>query len=227
MHPGSVVFDRYRLEERIGAGGMGVVWRATDLLLDQPVALKRVPLAGLEDEQAELNRERALREARLAARLRHHRHVVAIYDVRIDDGAVWLVLEYLPSRSLAQILRERGPLDPVQAARIGAQVADALAAAHALGIQHRDVTPGNVLITDDGTAKLTDFGIAHLAGDTRLTQSGMISGTVVYLAPEVARTGKTSPASDVFSWGSPRSVEASAIRRSRARDTQEVRSGVR
>ncbi len=202
MESGSVVFDRYRLEERIGAGGMGVVWRATDLLLDQPVALKRVSLAGVDDQQAELNRDRALREARLAARLRHHRHVVATYDVRIDDGDVWLVLEYLPSRSLAQILRERGPLDPGQAARIGAQVADALAAAHALGIEHRDVTPGNVLITDDGAAKLTDFGISHLAGDTQLTQTGILSGTFAYLAPEVAKTGKSSPASDVFSLGS-------------------------
>ncbi len=202
MDSGSVLFDRYRLEERIGAGGMGVVWRATDLLLDQPVALKRVSLAGVDDQQAVLNRDRALREARLAARLRHHRHVVATYDVRIDDGDVWLVLEYLPSQSLAQILRERGPLDPGQAARIGAQVADALAAAHALGIEHRDVTPGNVLITDDGAAKLTDFGISHLAGDTQLTQTGMISGTFAYLAPEVAKTGKSSPASDVFSLGS-------------------------
>ncbi len=202
MDSGSVVFDRYRLEGRIGAGGMGVVWRATDLLLDQPVALKRVSLAGVDDQQAELNRERALREARLAARLRHHRSVVATYDVRVDGGDVWLVLEYLPSRSLAQILRERGPLDPGQVARIGAQVADALAAAHGLGIEHRDVTPGNVLITDDGAAKLTDFGISHLAGDTQLTQTGVISGTFAYLAPEVAKTGKSSPASDVFSLGS-------------------------
>jgi hypothetical protein len=199
---GSVVFDRYHLQERIGAGGMSVVWRATDLLLDQPVALKRVSLVGMDDQHAELTRDRALREARLAARLRHHRHVVAIYDVRVDDGDVWLVLEYLPCRSLAQILRERGRLEPSQAARIGAQVADALAAAHALGIEHRDVTPGNVLITEDGTARLTDFGISHLAGDTQLTATGVVIGTVAYLAPEVARSGKSSATSDVFSLGS-------------------------
>ncbi|MGH3872464.1 MAG: serine/threonine-protein kinase [Pseudonocardiaceae bacterium] len=202
MDSGSVVFDRYRLEERIGKGGMGVVWRATDLLLDQAVALKRVFLAGADDHQTAVTQECALREARLAARLRHHRHVVATYDVRMDDGDVWLVMEYLPARSLAQILRERGPLDPGQAARIGAQVADALAAAHALGIEHRDVTPGNVLITDDGTAKLTDFGISHLAGDTQVTQTGVVCGTFAYLAPEVAKNGKSSPASDVFSLGS-------------------------
>jgi serine/threonine protein kinase len=199
---GSVVFDRYQLEERIGVGGMGVVWRATDLLLHQPVALKRVSLAGVDDQHAQLARDRALREARLAARLRAHRHVVAIYDVRVDDGDVWLVLEYLPSRSLAQVVDKRGPLSPGEVARIGAQVADALAVAHAAGIEHRDVTPGNVLITDDGTARLTDFGISHLAGDIQLTQTGVISGTFAYLAPEVARIGKSSPASDVFSLGS-------------------------
>ncbi len=108
MDSGSVVFDRYQLEERIGTGGMGTVWRATDLLLDLPVALKRVCPAGGNDQHAELTRARALREARLAARLRHHRHVVATYDVRVEAGDVWLVLEYLPSQSLAQILRERG-----------------------------------------------------------------------------------------------------------------------
>ncbi|MGH3847115.1 MAG: protein kinase domain-containing protein, partial [Pseudonocardiaceae bacterium] len=170
-------------------------------LLDQPVALKRVRLVGVDGQQAELTWQRALREARVAARLRHHRHVVATYDVRVNDGDMWLVLEYLRCQSLAQILRERGPLDSGQVARIGAQVADALAAAHALGIEHRDVTPGNVLISDDGAAKLTDFGISSLAGDVQLTEPGVVIGTIAYLAPEVARTGKSSPASDVFSLG--------------------------
>lgn len=196
----SVVFGRYRLVERIGVGGSGEVWRAADLLLDQPVVLKRVCLAGV-GYRAELNRQRALREARIAARLRHHQHVVATYDVRIDDDDVWLVQEYLPSRSLAQLLRQQGPLSPGRAARIGTQVADALATAHELGIEHRDVTPDNVLITDDGAARLTDFGISHLAGDPRITQPGVISGTFAYLAPEVARTGISSPSSDVFSLG--------------------------
>lgn len=197
---GSVVFDRYRLVERIGLGGSGEVWRAADLLLDQPVVLKRVWLAGV-GHRAELNRKRALREARIAARLRHHRHVVTTYDVRIDDDDMWLVQEYLPARSLAQLLRELGPLHPGRASRIGIQLADALAAAHELGIEHRDVTPDNVLITDDGAARLTDFGISHLAGEPHLTRPGVISGTFACLAPETARTGVCYPSSDVFSLG--------------------------
>ncbi|HWR48894.1 MAG TPA: serine/threonine-protein kinase [Pseudonocardiaceae bacterium] len=202
MDSGSVVFDRYRLEERIGAGGMGVVWKATDLLLDQPVALKRISLAGVDTEQAEETRARALREARTAARLRGHPHVVATYDVRTEDGDVWLVLEYLPSASLGELRREQGRLEIVEVARIGAGVADALAAGHAQGIVHRDVTPGNVLIAGDGTVKLTDFGISRLSGHDQITHDGVISGTIAYLAPEVAATGVSTPASDVFSLGS-------------------------
>jgi eukaryotic-like serine/threonine-protein kinase len=202
MEPSPVIFDRYRLEERIGAGGMGVVWKATDLLLDQQVALKRITLDGVDAEQVEETRARALREARAAARLRRHPHVVATYDVCTEDGAVWLVLEYLPSRSLSALRRERGRLELAEVARIGAAVADALAAGHAQGIVHRDVTPGNVLIAEDGTVKLTDFGVSRLAGHVQITREGVISGTLAYLAPEVAATGQATPASDVFSLGS-------------------------
>ncbi|MGH3912483.1 MAG: serine/threonine-protein kinase [Pseudonocardiaceae bacterium] len=201
MNPETVVFDRYQLHERIGAGGMGVVWKATDRLLRQIVALKHVFFATQDSEQAQLTRDRALREARLAAQLRGHPHVVSIYDVLVDDGGIWLVMEYLPAHSLSELLRAHGRLDAVQVARIGVQVADALAAGHALGIEHRDVKPGNVLITAEGTVKITDYGISHLAGDTRLTHTG-ISGTPAYLAPEVATNGESSPASDVFSLGS-------------------------
>ncbi|MGH3813901.1 MAG: serine/threonine-protein kinase, partial [Pseudonocardiaceae bacterium] len=200
MNVGTVVFDRYQLHEQIGAGGAAVVWRATDELLHQRVALKRVTVSGLDDEQARLTRDRALREARLAAQLRGHPHVVAVYDVLVDDGDIWLVMEYLPARSLSKILDSDGPLDCGEVARIGAHIADALAAAHDCGIEHRDVKPGNVLIGDGGTVKLTDFGISHLTGDPRLTQTG-ISGTPAYLAPEVAARGESSPASDVFSLG--------------------------
>ena len=201
MDSASVVFDRYRLEERIGAGGMGVVWRATDLRLDQLVALKRISLAGVDAEQAELIRARALREARAAARLRGHPHVVATYDVLVDGQDVWLVLEYLPSRSLGALCRQRGRLEIVEVARIGAAVADALAAGHERGIVHRDVTPANVLIAEDGTVKLTDFGISRLTGADQITREGVLSGTIAYLAPEVAATCEYSPASDVFSLG--------------------------
>lgn len=201
MNPETVVFDRYQLHEQIGAGGMGVVWKVTDQLLHQTVALKHVSFATLSTEQAQLTRDRTLREARLAAQLRGHPHVIAVYDVLVDDSDIWLVMEYLPARSLSELLRTCGQLDPIQVARIGAHVADALAAGHALGIEHRDVKPGNILITAEGTVKLTDYGISHLVGDAQLTHTG-ISGTPPYLAPEVATNGESSPASDVFSLGS-------------------------
>ncbi len=201
MNVGTVVFGRYRLHEQVGAGGAGVVWRATDELLHQTVALKRVTVTGLDDGQTQLTRDRALREARLAAQLRGHPHVVAVYDVLVDDGDIWLVMEYLPARSLGEILAAQGPLDRGEVARIGAHIADALAAAHHRGIEHRDIKPGNVLIGNDGTVKLTDFGISHLTGDPHLTQTG-ISGTPAYLAPEVAGKGESTPASDIFSLGS-------------------------
>ncbi|MGH3914146.1 MAG: serine/threonine-protein kinase [Pseudonocardiaceae bacterium] len=200
MAIGTVVFDRYELHEQIGAGGTSVVWRATDQLLHQTVALKRVSFAALGGEQAQLTRDRALREARLAAQLRSHPNVVAVYDVLVDQSDIWLVMEYLPARSLRDVLNTDGPLDPAAVARIGADLAGALAAAHALGIEHRDVKPGNVLIGMDGVTKLTDFGISHLTGDTHLTITG-ITGTPAYFAPEVVGTGESSPASDVFSLG--------------------------
>ncbi len=177
-----------------------MVWRATDELLHQTVALKRVTVTGLGNEQAQLTPDRALPEARLAAQLCGHPHVVAVYDVLVDDGDIWLVMEYLPARSLREILDDQGPLDCGEVARIGAHIADALAAAHDRGIEHRDVKPGNVLIGHDGTVKLTDFGISHLTGDSQLTQTG-ISGTPAYLAPEVTGAGESFRASDVFSLG--------------------------
>jgi len=197
----TLVFGRYRLDEQVGAGGMGAVWKSTDQLLHQTVALKRVCVTALSPTQAQLAKDRALREARLAAQLRGHPHVVAVYDVLAEDTDIWLVMEYLPAQTLAQIVKTDGPLSPGETARIGAAVADALAASHARGIEHRDVTPANVLIGDNGTVKLTDYGISHLSGDPQLTQTG-ITGTTAYLAPEVAGRGDSSPASDVFSLGS-------------------------
>lgn len=200
---GLILFDRYRLEERVGAGGMGVVWRATDMLLEQPVALKRISLAGGDASEAELTRARTLREARTAAVLRHHPHVVATYDVRLEGEDIWLVLEYLPALSLAALRRERGGLGVLEVAGIGSQVADALAASHARGIVHRDVTPGNVLVAEDGTVKLADFGLARpLVASEQLTRRDVVSGTIAYLAPEVAAGGEATAASDVFSLGS-------------------------
>jgi len=198
---GRLIAGRYRLVDRIAVGGMGVVWEGRDELLDRRVAVKQVLIQpGLSEAEALLARHRVIREARITARL-HHPHAVTIYDV-VDDGDYpCLIMEFVPSSSLTGLLRERGTIPPVQVSRIGADLAAALNAAHEVGIVHRDVKPGNVLITDDGSAKLTDFGISHAAGDVTLTSTGMVSGTPAYLAPEVARGGTSGFSADVFSLG--------------------------
>ncbi|MGR6967154.1 protein kinase domain-containing protein [Geodermatophilus sp. URMC 61] len=203
--PGHLVAGRYRLLERIGGGGMGAIWLASDERLGRRVAVKQVlPPPTADETVIAQQRQRALREGRIAARLSHP-HAVAVYDVALEDGAPWLVMEYLPSRSLAEVLHEDGVLPVDQVAQIGAQVADALAATHAAGIVHRDVKPANVLIGRgprvEGLVKITDFGISHARDDVTLTQTGQITGTPAFLAPEVARGGEVVPESDVFSLG--------------------------
>jgi tRNA A-37 threonylcarbamoyl transferase component Bud32 len=203
--PGRLIAGRYRLESQIGGGGMGAVWLARDELLGRHVAVKQVlsPL-GADERQVDEQRQRALREGRIAARLSHP-HAISVYDVALEGGAPWLVMEYLPSRSLSAVLTEDGVLRVDQVAQIGAQVADALAATHAAGIVHRDVKPANILIGQGGRVaglvKITDFGISHAQGDVTLTQTGQITGTPAYLAPEVARGQEMTEASDVFSLG--------------------------
>jgi serine/threonine protein kinase len=187
--------------DRIGVGGMGIVWQARDERLERLVAVKQLLLQPeLSPRATDEARARALREARIAARL-HHPNAIVIYDVAEHDGEPCLVMEYLPSRSLAAVLGERGCLPVPEVASIGRQIASALAAAHDAQIVHRDVKPGNILITDDGTAKITDFGVSRAAGDVTVTQTGMMAGTPAYLAPEVARGQVPTPASDVFSLG--------------------------
>lgn len=196
-----LIAGRYRLEEAVGAGAMGVVWRAQDTRLRREVAVKQLVLApGLTAAQAVEARMRALREGRIAARL-HHPHAVTVFDVADDDGQPWLVMEYVDAMSLAVLLRERGALAPLAAARIGSQVAAALAAAHAAGIVHRDVKPANILVTGSGTAKITDFGISRAVGDITVTSSGFLAGTPAYLAPEIARGENPQQSSDVFALG--------------------------
>ncbi|MEU7528244.1 serine/threonine-protein kinase, partial [Saccharothrix sp. NPDC042600] len=191
------VAGRYRLTDRIGAGGMGVVWRAEDTRLRRIVALKElVTRNGFDSDSV----RRAVREGRIAARLQHA-NVIALYDVVEDDNRPWLVMEYLPSRSLAAILAERGALPPDEVRRIGAQLASGLAAAHASGVVHRDVKPGNVLVTEFGTVKVTDFGTSRVAGEGTITATGMLVGTPAYLAPEVARGEEIGFPADVFGVG--------------------------
>ena len=198
---GQLIAGHYRVLDRIGSGGMGVVWQAMDERLQRLVAVKQLLLQpDLSPRATDEARRRALREARIAARLQHPNAIV-VYDVAEHDGEPCLVMEYLPARSLAAVLDERCRLPVTEVASIGSQVASALAAAHAAQIVHRDVKPGNILIADGGTAKITDFGVSRAAGDVTVTQTGMMAGTPAYLAPEVARGQVPTPASDVFSLG--------------------------
>jgi serine/threonine protein kinase len=200
--PQTLIGGRYRLVRRVGSGGMGVVWEASDERLERHVALKQLHRQSeASPAEAEVANRRAMREARTAARL-HHPHAVSVFDVVEQDGQLWLVMPFIASITLAAVLQEVGPLQPDEAAKMGAQVASALTAAHAVGIVHRDVKPGNILIAEDGTALISDFGIAYGLGDATLTSSGMIHGTPAYLAPEVARGDGANFASDVFSLGS-------------------------
>jgi len=197
--PDAVLAGRYRLVNRLASGGMGSVWEAWDELLQRPVAVKQLlPQSGGEDIQVAV--DRAMREARITARL-HHPHAVPVYDVVEHDGRPCLIMQYVPSQSLQEILNDKGTLAPAVVAGIGAEIAAALAAAHEVGIVHRDVKPSNVLITEDGSAKLTDFGVSHAAGDVTLTSAGIVTGTPADLAPEVARGAPSNAATDVFSLG--------------------------
>ncbi|MGJ7905419.1 serine/threonine-protein kinase [Actinopolyspora sp. H202] len=199
---GRLIAGRYRLHESIGSGAMGVVWRAVDERLQRTVAVKQLLLQqGHTEAETKEARERSMREGRIAARLQHQ-NAIAVFDVAEEDGQPVLVMEYLPSESLASRISERGLLSPVEVAGIGAQVAAALAAAHLAGIVHRDLKPGNILLGGDGTAKITDFGISRAVGDVAVTKSGILAGTPAYLSPEVALGRDPAPASDVFSLGS-------------------------
>ena len=202
VSPSVRISNRYRVEERLGVGAMGAVWRATDELLGRTVAVKEL-LALAADTSApdiEQSRLRILREARIGARLQHA-HVISIYDVIIHEDRPWLIMEYLPSESLAARLALHGPLQATEVADIGRQMADGLAAAHLAGVVHRDVKPGNVLVTTNGLVKLTDFGISRAIDEVQLTRTGLIAGTPAYLAPEVAQGREPTAASDVFGLG--------------------------
>jgi hypothetical protein len=197
---------RYRVVARLGRGGMGVVWRAVDEVLGREVAVKELR-AYTDSDGPELAglRLRMQREARAAARIRHP-GVIAVHDVAEVDGRPLIVMELVDGPSLEDVLRDRGPLDPHEAAGIGAEVMDALAAAHRAGVLHRDVKPGNILLERSGRVVLTDFGIAMIEdpGDgstTNLTRSGELVGSLDYLAPERAQGADPGPASDVWALG--------------------------
>jgi serine/threonine protein kinase len=200
--PDDLIAGRYRLAELIGSGGMGAVWQAWDERLHRTVALKQLSLApGLTPAEADLANERAMREARITARLSHP-YAISVYDVVEHEGRPCIVMQFVPSVTLASVLTDVGTLKPDEAIQVGSQIASALAAAHQAGITHRDVKPGNILIADDSTALISDFGISHALGDATLTSTGLIHGTPAFIAPEVARGAEATFASDVFSLGS-------------------------
>ena len=172
-----------------------------DVVLHRDVAIKElVPPPGLTPEERQEMRERSLREARAIARL-NNINVVRVFDVLRTDADPWIVMEYVPSRSLQDTLAADGPFTPVRAAEIGLGVLNALRAAHRAGVVHRDVKPGNVLIGADGRVVLTDFGLATVPGDPNVTRTGLVLGSPAYIAPERARDGTAGPAADLWSLG--------------------------
>ncbi|HEY9524727.1 MAG TPA: serine/threonine-protein kinase, partial [Thermopolyspora sp.] len=197
--PGRRIGGRYHLLESIGRGGMGIVWRAHDELLDRDVAVKEVRYNdAYGDELTELNR-RTMREARAAGRLTHP-NVVVVHDVIEEDGRPWIVMQLVASRSLGQVIREDGPVRPERAAKIGLEILKALRSAHGQGVLHRDVKPENVLLADDGRVVLTDFGIARVETDNTMTRTGLM-GTPAFIPPERLRGGRAQRESDLWALG--------------------------
>jgi serine/threonine protein kinase len=189
---------RYELVEVIGRGGMGTVYRASDLVLRRPVAVKLLP--GPLADQDPTSVARFEREARAAAAL-NNPAVVAVYDTGADETTRFIVMELISGDSLEAILRDDGPLDPDRAAGIASRVADALAAAHAAGIVHRDIKPANVMVAEDGSVKVLDFGIARAMDATTVTQNASVLGTAAYMAPERALGKPADERSDIYSLG--------------------------
>ena len=210
-----MISDRYELGDRLGSGGMSTVYGATDRVLERTVAVK-ILAEHLSDDDKFVARFR--REALAVARLIHP-NIVQVYDTGVDQGRHYIVMEYVEGRSVAQLLQRRGRLGSEVAVAVGVQACAGLEYAHRQGIIHRDVKPGNLMViggpagrparggsgheppTDEMTVKLTDFGIARAAEQTRLTQVGSVVGTAAYLAPEKARGEETTPAADVYALG--------------------------
>ena len=199
--PDRLLAGRYRLHAVIGQGGMGAVWRARDELLNRDVAVKEIvwpPQMGVAER--ETARHRAVREAQMAARLRHP-NVVGVYDIVEEEDRPSIVMELVPFRSLRDVIAEDGPLSPARAARVGLGVLAALRATHEAGIVHRDVKPANILLGPEGRVVLTDFGIAKAADSPALTTSGVLIGSPSYTAPERALGGQAGTAADLWALG--------------------------
>ena len=198
---GALLGGRYRLDRMVGKGAMGRVWAAHDLVLNRPVAIKQVDLPpGMPAAELDQMVARTMREARAVASVSDP-HVVTIFDLLPLQQGPAIVMELLSARSLAEILAADGPLTETDAATVGISVSAGLLAAHAAGIIHRDVKPGNVLICHDGRIKLTDFGIARSTGEQSITATGLLLGSPAYIAPEVASGGSADPRTDAWGLG--------------------------
>ena len=198
---GRRIAGRYELGAQLGEGGVGIVWRAEDTLLGRPVAIKEVELPpAVRDQQRAALRARVIREARAAARLSHP-GAVTLFDVVQDGGQDYIVMELVEGPTLDQLVADQGPLSPRRAAVVGLRLLATLEAAHRAGIVHRDVKPSNVLVRDDGTTKLTDFGTASLTGDPELTVTGVVVGSPAFMAPEQIKGLEIGPATDLWALG--------------------------
>lgn len=196
-----LIADRYRLLTRIGQGGQGRVWHARDEMLGRDVAIKElVPPAGIDDAERDEMHARTLREARAIAQVAHP-HVVRVYDVVQHDDEPWIVMELVEATSLEDAIHDGGPATPEEAAQIGLAVLSALRSAHRAGVLHRDVKPANVLLAEDGRVLLTDFGMAQISGDGRLTDAGIVMGSPAFMAPERALGHPVGPPADLWSLG--------------------------
>ncbi|GLX95412.1 protein kinase [Herbidospora sp. NBRC 101105] len=194
-----MIKGRYELIRQLGAGGMGTVWVARDTMLGRKVALKRITLSG-HKEAVETQRQRALREARAAASV-HHPAVVPVHDWFLDDdGTPWIVMAYIEGATLEEWM-ERGPRTEHEVATLARQVLGGLMAVHRVGVLHRDIKPANIVVTRDGHVCLVDFGIARIVGETGVTATGLLLGTVEYMAPERVNDRAQSPAADLWSFG--------------------------
>lgn len=198
---GRLLAGRYRLGDVLGKGGMGTVWRAEDVVLGRTVAVKELRFGnGVDEDEKRRLITRTLREAKAIARIRSE-GAVTVFDVVDEDARPWIVMELIEGPSLAEFVRENGPLTPHRAAEVGLAVLDVLRAAHRQGILHRDVKPSNVLIAASGRVVLTDFGIAQVEGDPSITSTGMLVGAPSYISPERARGQKPGPPADMWSLG--------------------------
>jgi serine/threonine protein kinase len=196
-----LVAERYRLIEPLGRGGMGVVWRGEDTILTRPVAIKVVEFPDhLPPEERDAIEARVMREARAAARL-NHPNVVTVFDVVEDEGRTYVVMELVEAPTLADIVKQNGPLPEERVVQIAGEVLAAIEAAHGEGIVHRDVKPGNVMIPPGQRVKLGDFGIASVKGDPKITSTGLILGSPSYMAPEQATSATSGPAADLWALG--------------------------